>query len=261
MLLTTFSAILFIIAAIWLKVRFYDYRFYTPIVFPLKSRYKIPLEKYFEFYQNLNDEEKRKFEKRVQYFIDVKDFHARNMKEVTDEMKALISASAIQLTFGLPNVYLAHFKRILVYPDKFYSTTTHQMHKGEVNPGFRIIVVSWNNFVSGYIEQDGINLGLHEMAHALHLENRIMNNEYGFFNEAHLKEWDRLSELEIEKVRTSNQHFFREYAGQDLEEFFAVAVEYFFEMPAEFKQNLPELYASLSKLLNQDPLKKSQLIS
>jgi MtfA peptidase len=36
-------------------------------------------------------------------------------------------------------------------------------------------------------------------------------------------------------------------------EFFAVAVENFFERPQEFKNAIPELYAILIKLLNQDP--------
>jgi hypothetical protein len=246
-------AIAIVLLAIWIKIRYLDYRFYTPIILPLKSKFKKPLQQYFPYYQGLNEKEKRDFERRVQYFIDVKEFYPRNMEAVTDEMKALISASAIQLTFGLPNIFLAHFKRILIYPDTFFSTTNQQMHKGEVNPGHRIIVVSWNNFVSGYIELDGINLGLHEMAHALHLENRIMNNEYGFFDEAYIEKWNQLSGLEIEKIRKNKNHFFREYAGNDMEEFFAVAVEYFFETPKAFKENLPELYDSLSKLLNQDP--------
>jgi len=35
-------------------------------------------------------------------------------------------------------------------------------------------------------------------------------------------------------------------------EFFGVAVENFFERPQEFKNAIPDLYAILSKLLNQD---------
>ena len=44
------------------------------------------------------------------------------------------------------------------------------------------------------------------------------------------------------KNRFANEH-----------EFFAVAVENFFERPQEFKNAIPELYSILSKLLNQDP--------
>ena len=38
----------------------------------------------------------------------------------------------------------------------------------------------------------------------------------------------------------------------NLEEFFAVSVESFFERPVAFKKNMPELYACMCNLLNQD---------
>ena len=44
------------------------------------------------------------------------------------------------------------------------------------------------------------------------------------------------------------------YAGANEYEFFAVALEYFFEKPTEFKSALPDLYDTLKKLLNQDPI-------
>ena len=50
-----------------------------------------------------------------------------------------------------------------------------------------------------------------------------------------------------------DQHFLRKYALTNKEEFFAVAVENFFERPAAFKTALPELYSILAKLLKQDP--------
>ena len=93
-------------------------------------------------------------------------------------MTAMIASSAIQLTFGLPKINLKHFERILIYPDEYYSTINKQYHKGEVNPRLKAIVVSWKAFVAGYADpHDGINLGLHEMAHALKLENIIKNGE------------------------------------------------------------------------------------
>ncbi|TXI82845.1 MAG: hypothetical protein E6Q44_00750, partial [Flavobacteriales bacterium] len=36
-------------------------------------------------------------------------------------------------------------------------------------------------------------------------------------------------------------------------EFFAVAVEYFFEQPVAYQERLPELYACMRALLRQDP--------
>ena len=75
--------------------------------------YKAPIEKYCHFYRRLNPTEKKTFEKRVQKFINQKQFIPRGMDRITDEMKALIAGAAIQLTFGYPSIYFAHFRRIL----------------------------------------------------------------------------------------------------------------------------------------------------
>ena len=124
------------------------------------------------------------------YFISTKDFIPRKRSRVTWEMKVLIEASAIRITFGFPRVDLSYFKFILIYPEQFYSSINKQYHKGEVNPAAKTIVLGWKDFVEGYLENDGRNLGLHEMAHALRLENRVMNHEYNFLGEQILHDWE-----------------------------------------------------------------------
>lgn len=223
---------------------------------PLSLRYKEILCKYFFYYNALPDPDKKRFEKKVQYFIHYKEFIPRHIEKPTDEMKVLISACAVQLTFGFPKIFLSHFRRILIYPDDYYSTINRTYHRGEVNPRLRSIVLSWRHFVNGYIEHDnGRNLGLHEMAHALSLENRIFNEEFRFFNAKTLKQWNEMALEEIEKIRSGAEHFFRDYAASNSEEFFSVAVENFFEKPNAFKSHLPRVYELMSKLLNQDPSK------
>ncbi len=159
-------------------------------------------------------------------------------------------ASYTQVTTGNEGAYCRHrcaadlwsatclpapFRTILVYPDTYYSTISRKYHKGEVNPAWGIIVLSWRNFVEGYVDPgDSINLGLHEMAHALRLENMIRNGEYRLSGRKPVEEWEVLSLQELYKIRKGESHFFRGYAGADEEEFFAIAVENFFERPQEF---------------------------
>ena len=45
-----------------------------------------------------------------------------------------------------------------------------------------------------------------------------------------------------------------DYAATNYHEFWAVAIELFFENSLQFKQELPELYEAMSRVLNQDPL-------
>ncbi len=176
------------------------------------------------------------------------------MDSVTREMKVLISASAIQLTFGFPKIRLSYFRNILVFPDVYFSPSNMAHHKGEVNPKFKAVVLSWKHFVEGYLHEDGRNLGLHEMAHALRLENKIMNEEYNFLDSAILKDWELRANHTMKEIDEGRESFFREYGAANREEFFAVAVENFFERPSEFSKKHLLTYKTLSQLLKQDPL-------
>lgn len=226
------------------------------VVLPVPPRYREILQKYFLYYQQLSPENKRKFERKVTRFIYGKQFIPRQVDEVTIEAKVLIAASAVQLTFGLPNVYLSHFNRILVYPNDYYSSITKRYHKGEVNPRFRMIVLSWQSFIDGYIQpNDSRNLGLHEMAHALRLEMLIRSEEIPPFDPEMLELFDDYADKICTDPAFSHQTFFRPYACTNEHEFFSVAVENFFERPAQFQSEVPQLYAIMVRLLGQDPLK------
>jgi len=222
---------------------------------PLKTEYKQVLYSYFKYYRNLSPTNKDLFERRLQAFIDQKQFIVRSSgMELSDEMIVLISACAIQLTFGFPGIFFRHFYRILIYPDDYYSTITKKYHQGEVNRG-GIIVLSWKNFLEGYAEQDdGRNLGLHEMAHALLLENKIMNGEYEFISVDALEMWDKLATHELIRIR-KGESIFRAYGATDKHELFAVAIEVYFERPEELRKYSSAWYLNISNLLNQDVLK------
>jgi Mlc titration factor MtfA (ptsG expression regulator) len=190
-------------------------------------------------------------------FVRKKQFIGRGM-EVTLPMQVLVAAAAVQLTFGLPELVLRHFKRIIIYPDKYYSTITQQYHKGEVNPAARAIVLSWKNFTEGYAHSDdSLNLGLHEMAHALEIENMVENDEYDFLPPAVWEQWQAQAAAYRNHMSQRGSDFFRTYAATNDQEFFAIAVENFFERPAEFQTYAPELYDTLCLLLRQNPAKLS----
>jgi Mlc titration factor MtfA (ptsG expression regulator) len=60
-------------------------------------------------------------------------------------------------------------------------------------------------------------------------------------------------------MNAGKSDFFRAYAVKNSQEFFAVAVENFFEKSGEFHDWNPKLYSTLVKMLNQDPLKLERL--
>lgn len=221
---------------------------------PVPQHYREILSKYFFYYQQLPTLDKRTFEQRLIHFVLSKKFIPRNFQTVTDEMKVTIAATAVQLTFGLPTIYFQHFRKILIYPDDYYSNITKRYHRGEVNPAYGIIVLSWRSFVEGFSDPtNGTNVGLHEMAHALRLENMVRNEEFGFLDEDALDVLNYWAERVCDTAQQSVM-FFRAYACVNKHEFFAVAVENFFEKPTTFNAALPELYKAMVELLKQNPL-------
>ena len=118
-----------------------------------------------------------------------------------------------------------------------------------------LIVFSYSHLEEGVSDPaDGINLALHEMAHALHIENSIKNREFGFIDSSALGRLKELFYQELEHLQSGESNFLRTYAGENFHEFFAVCVENFFERPAAFYAQKPEVFRSLSQVLNQNPL-------
>ncbi|RPH25933.1 MAG: DgsA anti-repressor MtfA [Bacteroidales bacterium] len=226
----------------------------------LNPIYQPYLYKNFPVLNQLSEDNRLLFESRVQRFINMKTFLSRGeIKQVTPEMKALIAGSAIQITMGYPEVYFSHFRTIIIYPDMYYSKLTKHYHNGEVNQ-LGVIVVSWKSFMEGFRDpRDGVNLGYHEMAHALKLQNIVENNDYEFFDSLIMNQFEKEAIKEMQKVKDipAGASFFREYSATNLNEFFAVAIENYIERPTELKAYNIKLYHLLSKILNFDLLEIS----
>jgi len=219
----------------------------------LHPRHRAILSKYAIHYQRLGPVDKARFERIVSAFIHDKEWRGIGMK-VAEEMKVMVSACAAELLLGFPDLVLEHFETIVLYPDTYRSRSTGQLHQGEVRPKAGVIVISWKDFLHGYAHtRDAHNVGLHEMAHALWFENKIQNREHNFLHPELLQDWIDHADAEIERIKNGQSRLLRSYAASNQPEFFAVAVEYFFEQPKAFKQDLPELYATLSAMLKQDP--------
>lgn len=205
------------------------------------------------YYLRLSPQHQKRFRRRMQLFINTKTFIARSKGfKVSDEIRAGIAAAAVEITFGFRKFGFEHFSRILIYPDDYYSKITRRYHRGEVNPrGF--IILSWKAFQEGYAtDEDGINLGIHEMAHAVKLENRIHNGDYQFIAPRLLDKlelhWRKFAEAPRE------DSLLRAYGHVNRHEFFAVACENFLERPAILKRHDPDLYHLMVSILRQDPL-------
>jgi Mlc titration factor MtfA (ptsG expression regulator) len=222
---------------------------------PRWKKIKQILEDNFSYYKNLPEDLKPDFVLRTYKFMKQCNWISPGQPAVELHQKVLISASASQLTFGLNDFSFGRFRTILVHQDAYYNRLTKRYHRGEVNQA-GVIVLSWKYFEEGYADEvDRINLGLHEMAHALDLALHLSNGRR--YNIHRLMEKFRHSAFEqMIEMRHNANSFFRSYASTNAREFFSVAVEHFFEAPFDFREQLPELYQEMCMLLNQDPCNK-----
>lgn len=224
------------------------FRLYYGPVFHRFLNHKYP------YYKRLPARAKPRFLRLVRDHFEYFRFEPRHGMRLTRGRKAIISAAAAQLAMHLPKECFTFFTRILVYPDYYTSFHTHKVHKGEVNPGFRLLVFSWRGIEEGLEPgDDGVNLLMHEFGHALWLEHKLMQHEYTVLDPARVLRLEQLAEREMVSVREREDHFFRRYAFSNMEEFFAVAVENFFERPGRFRQEMPEIFDLMTQLLGQIP--------
>lgn len=209
------------------------------------------------YYQGLSSEKKKIFRIRTILFRKTTSFQTDLNLELTNEMEILISSAFVQLTFGLKHAVLRIFNDIFITPKPYSYNHIDHTFDGDVNLYTKKVSLTWPVVEQGFnINNDGINLALHEFAHCLILENSRMSYLSRTLAENELDNWKIIGQKKIEKIRSKKNRLLRDYAGNNLMELFAVSIEEFFERPDHFYRKEPSLYFSFCRLLNQDPRKK-----
>ncbi len=210
------------------------------------------LNKRCAYYSKLSGEERSRFLLRLQKFMKQKSFYIHD-KSGFKEMPILVSAAAIQFSFGLEKYLLPDFPGIHIFPEEFIATEpTIRYLEGNVSNN--CINISWKHFLNGFNSPaDGQNVGLHEFAHAYYFQNFETGNQVdnGFITD--FKKFDNYGNKVFELEKIPGNDLYSEYAMKNFQEFWAESVEIFFERPGELKALYPDLYAAISNILNQDP--------
>ena len=227
--------------------KYYGFTQYFPI--PEDVELDILLMKHFAFYHLLTDLDRLQFRIKLNALLKSKWFKGSDGFEVSNEMMLLVSATMAQISLGLPDFNFPKFDRIVLFPKRFYSEIIQHDLKGLTIFKTGVVLISWPDYQQGYSEPtDKLNLGLHEMAHALFLD---------YFHSKHMRimysNWLTVAKPVLNSMKINKgPQFLRDYAKSNIHEFWAVCVEHFFEAPVQFKEQLPELYIAMCNVLNQD---------
>ncbi len=213
------------------------------------------LSKHFPYYNELNEADKKKFVSRTDEFICDKTFKIHD-KQGFREMPILVSASAVQLSFGLKNYLLPQYENIHIYPEEFMRFK-EGIHFLAGNVSGTNINISWKHFLDGYnVPDDGQNVGLHEMAHAYYYQNFVCEEDEDKKFIRGFPQFNSFANKAFEQEKMPGYDLYSEYALTNFQEFWAESIEIFFEKPAYLNNTYPELYSALRELLNQDPMNK-----
>ena len=208
------------------------------------------LTKHLPYYNGLLEPEKEKFLYRLKEFMRIKTFIIHD-KSGFREMPILISATAIKLSFGLQSYLLQHFKFIHIFPAAFIGVSPFlRVLAGNVSGSS--IRISWEHFLEGYqFPDDGTNVGLHEMAHAYYFQNFETNQNTDSNFVKHFSQFNNFGNKVFEQEKSPGNDFYSAYALNNFQEFWAESVELFFERPTQLKAAYPDLYESMTTILNQ----------
>jgi len=208
----------------------------------------------------------RALEGRINLFLDQVRFFGCNGLEVSEEMELSIAAQACLLVVN-SDAWYKNLRTILIYPGAFKSrrnaqngfvVTEHETVRIGESWARGPVILSWAHTESGALDaQDGHNVVLHEFAHQLDDLSGQTDGAPLLSKGQSFADWRRVFigafERHLASVQRGQPTLIDPYGAEGPEEFFAVAVEVFFERPAALRQEEPEVYGQLSELFRLEP--------
>ena len=201
------------------------------------------------FVARLDAATQERFRDHVQLFIAEKNFEGVGL-EIDEEMKVVIAGEAARLTMNLDFDLYAAIESVVVRPTHMAKDDMHIL--GLVHR-WGTVMLAWDAVERGLAnDKDGLNTSLHEFAHAIDLVDGDFDGTPPLPNSKALRTWASVFARDFLELREHPNHgLLRAYGAENEAEFFAVAVEVFFEKPRQLKKKHPELYALLADFFQQ----------
>jgi len=239
--LATYAIVPFIIAAlIFIMAPQINWWWYTKNPPSIDSNLKTILQTRLSFYQNLSEADKSKFEKRVTLFIMAKQFTPKIHDEVPEDMKAIIAASAVMLTFHKEEDWLFDkFEQYIIYPHPFPTPQYEEWHICENFEEDGVMLFSAQHLLHGFFEpQKYYQIALHEFVNVF-LDN-YLGTKYPQFGEDNWVDFEKISNFSEEKIKA--------YIGLQNVSPTSVGTTLFFTHREYFAQVLPREFETLQKI-------------
>jgi MtfA peptidase len=231
------------------------------------------IESNVSFFPRLSSSDQDELLGHVQIFLTEKRFEGCAGLEISDEMRLTIAAQACLLLLHRKTNYFPLLISILVYPTTYLAEENRPLHgavwqegvtarSGETGQRLGTMVLAWDAVQYGAADaSDGKNVVLHEFAHQLDFENGATDGTPALETRQQQLTWAQVMRSEFASLRAADDTgiptLLDTYGATNPAEFFAVAVEAFFEQPYALHAQHPKLYGELQQFFRQDPMEYS----
>lgn len=261
------------ILAAWLLPK---WRLRRAVARPLPPEQVAILARNIVQYGAMDDLQRQRLARMVQYFLHQKKFVGCAGLEITDEMRVTIAGQACLLLLGRvgehpkPAIYPT-LAMILVYPGAFLAPRKQVDASGVVTEerqdllgeswGDGRVILSWDHVRRGAVTGEGAaqahNVVLHEFAHQLDSESGDTNGAPYLGSSERYRSWSEVLSRDYANLRHDamwgTHSVLDHYGATNPAEFFAVATESFFEQPHQLAARHPALYDEFLKYYRIDP--------
>lgn len=244
---------------------------------PFPSEWRDHLRANMKHYGYLTGEEQERLEQMTQVFVAEKHWEGCGGLELTDEIRVTIGGQACLLILGLGHDLYRDVETILVYPSTVVPKRVDEPMFAaprvvpELPPvpvigeahGRGPVILTWDAVRRGGIHPErGHNVVYHEFAHKLDRVDGLIDGTPPLpSREAH-RRWvevcTREYEVLVDQASRGLPSLLDPYGATDVGEFFAVATEYFFDMPVRMADEHPELYGVLREFYGQDTAERER---
>jgi len=192
--------------------------------------------------------------------------------ELAPEMGPLIAAQACLPILHLGLDAYQGWSAVIVYPEGFLTHheytdpngLVHSVHRPLIGEAWERgpVVLSWADIIDT-LDEPGLNVVIHEMAHKLDMLTGEVNGLPLLHPGMQIQDWSQAFNTAYERlcreVDRGRPTTLDPYAAESPGEFFAVISEAFFETPDRVAETWPAVYEQLSAFYRQDPRARLQL--
>ena len=166
----------------------------------------------------------------------------QNMEDIPEDIKVMLAAQAVQLTFNQEDMLLGRYERLVIYPHPFPTPQYQEhWHTSETYAEDGVFLFALEQVARGFVQQDKFfQIGTYEFAKAyleLYPTDRAL--------EVSQEDWPK-----IEQIFGANPELITAWVGLPKEAFdpTAALISLYFSKPASVGQHWPEKAAILESM-------------